>query len=109
MRPQICGQVDVEEAPFFADLGAGNCTAGCPVSKGVRMQAEEGSSLCEIQRRGVRSRSHPIARNASCAILTPAEYAETSTLADVGSKIMARKILAPGTRPVLVRRRSSSG
>jgi len=91
MRPQICGQVDVEEAPFFADLGARNCTAGCPLPQGVRMQAEEGSGLCEIQRRGVRSRSHPIARSASCAIVTPAEYAETSTLADVGSKIIGQK------------------
>ncbi len=45
---QVFGEVNVEEAPFLADLGAGDLARPRPLLQGVRMQAEECGSGGEV-------------------------------------------------------------
>ncbi len=45
---EVFCEVNVEEAPFLADLGAGDLARPRPLLQGVRMQAEECGSGGEV-------------------------------------------------------------
>jgi hypothetical protein len=49
LAAQACDQIDVEKAPFFASLRAGDDTACGALAQPVRMQTDEGGGFVEIK------------------------------------------------------------